>query len=397
MSRRLLTTLPLLFLLAATAAAGPLTADMKRVEAIRGLTFDHDVRNVTIERSSLRDHLRSEMAKGMPYSTDDYVLVLKALQLVDNTNEKDDVFGRMLALYEQQVLAYYDPLGHVYYSISGLPAAISLAGNAKQMHDFIESIRLHELTHALQDQHFHVGEKDRALVRDTDGGLAYHALLEGEATVVMLAYMLDKSGIPLDDAAKNDTIIDAMANAANAPDAVDPSTPKYFVESMKFPYLDGMRLVMLAYKRGGWKEVDRLHADPPRSTSEVMHPETYFARIDKGGAPRAPFDWKPLDGVTNPLTVEHLGEFHWNFLVGAKASEGWVDDRVTIAQNAFCQPTVLAETRWADAAHATAFRDSYLAFLRGRGIDPRFATTADGNVVRIAYGADDVLMQRFIP
>jgi len=394
MSRRLV-IVPLLFLLAGAASASPLTADMKRVEVIRGLTFLHDVRNETIERSTLREHLRAEMSKGMPYSTDDYVLVLRALQLVDKKSDKDDVFGRMLALYESQVLAYYDPLTHVYYSISGLPSAISLAGNANQMHDFVESIRLHELTHALQDQRFHVGDRDRTLVHDTDGGLAYHALLEGEATVVMMAYMLEKSGMSLTDAVKNDTLLDSLAGAANAPDSVDPSTPRYFVESMKFPYIDGMRLVLLAYKRGGWKEVDRLHADPPRTTSEVLHPETYFARIDGGGAARAAFDPKPFDGVANPLTVEHLGEFHWRYLVGEKSSAGWVDDRVTVAQDAFCQPTVLAETRWSDAAHAEAFRDAYLGFLRGRGIDPRFAT--DGNTVRVAYGADDVLMQRFIP
>ncbi|HEY6138296.1 MAG TPA: hypothetical protein VI670_11080, partial [Thermoanaerobaculia bacterium] len=61
MSRRLLTAIPLFFLLAGAAVAGPLTADMKRVEAIRGLTFLHDVRNVNIERSTLREHLRAEM------------------------------------------------------------------------------------------------------------------------------------------------------------------------------------------------------------------------------------------------------------------------------------------------------------------------------------------------
>jgi len=394
MLRRLWALLTALFLVAGAAAAGPLTADMKRVEVIRGLTFLHDVRTVAIERSTLRERLRNEMAKGMPYSTDDYAVVLRTLQLVDG--EKGDVFGRMLALYESQVLAYYDPLAHVYYSISGLPAAISLAGDAKQMHEFIKGIQIHELTHALQDQRFHVGDRDRTLVHDTDGGLAYHALLEGEASVVMLAYMLDKNGITLKDAVDNDSMMDTLTNAAGATDgSIDADTPRYFIESMKFPYLDGMRLVMLAYKRGGWKAVDALHADPPRTTREVLHPDEYFARIDRGGAPAPDFKPLPFDGVANPLTVEHLGEFHWRFLVGEKSATGWADDRVTIAEDSHCQPTVLAETRWDNAQEAEAFRSAYLAFLRGRGINPDFAT--DDNVVRFAYGADYVLMHRFIP
>ena len=45
-------------------------------------------------------------------------------------------------------------------------------------------INVHELTHALQDQHFHIGERDLALRDDTDANLAYHAVIEGEASLV---------------------------------------------------------------------------------------------------------------------------------------------------------------------------------------------------------------------
>src|SRR2546423_1299106 len=114
MFRRLLPFIVFLFVPVAHAAS-PLAGPMKQVERIRGLTFLHDVAHIEIGRDELRDKLREQMVKTMPYSTDDYALVLRALQLVDD--DKTDLVGRMLALYESQVLAFYDPLTHKYYSI----------------------------------------------------------------------------------------------------------------------------------------------------------------------------------------------------------------------------------------------------------------------------------------
>ena len=47
---------------------------------------------------------------------------------------------------------------------------------------------------------------------------------------------------------------------------VDPAAPKYFTDMLQFPYLDGLSFVVAAYRRGGWKELDRIHTNPPRST-----------------------------------------------------------------------------------------------------------------------------------
>ena len=53
---------------------------------------------------------------------------------------------------------------------------------------------------------------------------------------------------------------------------------------------------------------------------------------------------KNLEAVLEALTVEHLGQFHWNFLVGKDNARGWASDRVTIVQDATCEATVLVET-----------------------------------------------------
>ena len=74
-----------------------------------------------------------------------------------------------------------------------------------------------------REQHVHDGGRvqsnadgEAALRRDTDGELAYHALLEGEATLVMLDYLLSKSGQSFDEAVKSDFLINALGGAAAA-------------------------------------------------------------------------------------------------------------------------------------------------------------------------------------
>jgi hypothetical protein len=370
MSRSVKLLASILLLLGNTSVASPLDKEMREVERLRGLTFLHGVVQKTIDRSQLRSLIRDQMAKSIPYSVDDYVQVLMALQLVDASTP--DVLDRMFKLYDSQVLAFYDPMTHTYFAIRQLPESLAGISDAGALR---ESVVMHELTHALQDQRFSATARDRALQHDTDGELAYHSLLEGEATLVMLDYLLEKSGQSFDEAVKNDFLINALGAASTSDKAIDSAAPTYFVEVLKFPYLEGLKLVVQAYRRGGWKEIDRLHGNPPRTTREVLHPEEYFARLARGEKGAPPFDPPASPDV---ITTERLGEFHWRYLVGDRA-EGWVDDRVVVK----CDGNVSTETRWETAAKATAFRDAYAAFLRERGIEPQ--VSMQGTTVKIAY------------
>jgi hypothetical protein len=388
MPRRLAAiALTTIFFLAATASAGDLAAAMKEVERLRGVTFEHPVATRTVPRSELPQLLRAQMEKSLPYSADDYALILRALQLVD-AGDQSNLVGKMMELYESQVLAFYDPLSHTYFALSELPPAASSLGAGSDL--LTESVVIHELTHALQDQRFAAGARDLALQRDTDAALAYHSVLEGEATLVMLAWMANKVGQSVDVMMQNDSLVAGIAAAASADTSIGASTPRYFVEELKFPYVEGLRFVVAAYKHGGgWKGLDAVHAHPPRSTREVLHPDEYFARVARGDFAALSFD----NRAPSALTVEHLGEFHWRFLVGDAAS-GWIDDRVVVAQDERCEPTVLVETSWESADRARAFRSAYEQFLRGRGIIAD--SHLDGTRVRVAYGADSILAAHFV-
>ena len=226
----------------------------------------------------------------------------------------------------------------------------------------------------MQDQHWNIGAKDKQYRADTDAGLAYHALLEGEAVLVMMANLLDTMGVKLDDALKQDALVNALKTAAQSDQfssGMD-DAPKYFVDMMKFPYLDGLTFVIAAYQRGGWKELDRVHANPPRSTREILHPEDYYSgklKLDK-------FDETQPEGA---LGVEHLGEFHLAYLAGADNAQGWLGDRAVIMKNG----RVDVETKWESPEAAAKFAGGYSAFLESRKLAAK--VTRDGAVVRATY------------
>ena len=158
MSKRLIF---LVLLIAASLRADELKKPMADVERLRGLTFLHDVAQRTIERSDLRDVLRREIAKSLPYSADDYARVLQALQLVDP--KQPALIEKMLDLYESQVLAFYDPLSHTYFAIRQMPPALKNVTGSESLR---QSVVVHELTHAMQDQRFEASKRDRALQQD---------------------------------------------------------------------------------------------------------------------------------------------------------------------------------------------------------------------------------------
>ncbi|MGZ8798194.1 MAG: hypothetical protein ACXW2F_12680 [Thermoanaerobaculia bacterium] len=369
-------------LVAATAQAGSLRRQMNVVEKLRGARFTREVITVTLDRRDLPKHLRRQVEKTTPYSLEDYGTILKALYLVDpGVRNLIPTFFRLL---QQQVLAYYDPLTNTYYAIRGVPPGMQIDSRTGVMR---QAVAVHELTHALQDQRFGIGRTDLALRDDWDASLAFHAVIEGEASLVMLSFVAGMTGRSLGELVSNDLFLDSALAAAEK--TVPQGTPRYLVDSLEFPYVAGLRFVAAAYKRGGWPAVDALYADPPRSTREVMHPDEYFA----GRRYPTSLVRKAVHLEGGVLSVEHVGAFHWSFLVGADNAHGWIDDRVTIEQNALCMPTVTVETRWESDADAARFAAAYERFLRERS--PEAIVVREGSAVRAAYGADDARIAEF--
>jgi hypothetical protein len=178
-----------------------------------------------------------------------------------------------------------------------------------------EVIYAHELTHALEDQTFDLGDPR---VRGDDTQQAYTALAEGSATFLETRYerkFLD-GAVTARRIAKSKP--SATERAASGPDA-------YAENSFRFAYLDGARFVARLQRAGGWRMVDRAFgAKPPTTSEEILHPDKYLA-----GETRSPVTIvaEPALGTGyKRLAQGQLGEFDTSqmLLLGAQA-----DDEIT--------------------------------------------------------------------
>jgi hypothetical protein len=134
-------------------------------------------------------------------------------------------------------------------------------------------VLVHELTHALDDQHFDLLRLSRAAAGDADRLRALDALIEGDATRVELSYV--------------DTQPAADRAAVRRAYDYDPPLRTYADNARYFPYTTGRDFVAALVRTGGNKAVDAAFGAPPGSTAQVIDPAKYAGRTAPVGV-RAP-------------------------------------------------------------------------------------------------------------
>jgi hypothetical protein len=171
----------------------------------------------------------------------------------------------------------------------------------------------HELTHALQDQHFSLRVRKRLGFETPDAEAAWQALVEGDATAVMAELSLAPLG-------KHFTILADSGEAAQlAPPAaraaaggIDSelflSAPTIVREGLSFPYVHGLRYVMSLYRDGGWPAVDAAFVHPPASTEQIIHAERIDNTLDAPISIEIPDVRGMLGTAYEPVSNGTLGE-----------------------------------------------------------------------------------------
>jgi hypothetical protein len=199
---------------------------------------------------------------------------------------------------------------------------------------------IHEHTHALQDQHFDL-EKLKARNPDfSDGGLALDALIEGDATNIMLEHALglEIHRVPLMGAALALTLSNpdqALEMGGIGPDAdAMRAAPRVLREGLLFSYLRGLTFCLHLRGHGGSALVDRAFAAPPVSSSQILHPKKY---LDPGDAPREIALSPPAEVQWHRAAEGALGEFYISVLFrtfdiegATAAAAGWDGDRFIV-------------------------------------------------------------------
>jgi hypothetical protein len=149
----------------------------------------------------------------------------------------------------------------------------------------------HELTHALEDQHFRL--RLGRLTAPSAAAEARRAVIEGTATFVQDLYR----GRYLDDAVPLRSRIDAMRSViASGPGP-------YAVNAQAvFDYVDGGLFVYELYRRaGGFRLVDRALRHPPKRADQILHPRSWPGEsrnpaVRLGVAPMLRSGWRPVGG-----------------------------------------------------------------------------------------------------
>lgn len=162
----------------------------------------------------------------------------------------------LIKLLTEQVAGYYDPKAREFH----LADWLNLDGQ--------KPVMAHELTHALQDQHFNLQRFEKWPRGDSDAELAAHALVEGDATLAMTAYMT-----------RNPLIALAFARSIQSGLSTEQFdlAPRALRETLIFPYLQGMAWATYVHRKGGWSLVSKAYTRLPQSTEQILHPEKYFS------------------------------------------------------------------------------------------------------------------------
>jgi len=229
---------------------------LKETSEIRQLSILHPVQSSTQSREEIErmliKNLDEEMTPGQIHAAE---ITLKKLDLAPGDFQYR---AFMLRLLTEQVAGYYDPRTQEFH----LADWIDLDGQ--------KPIMAHELTHALQDQHFNLRRFEHWPKGDSDAELAAHALIEGDATLTMALYVATN---PLRALA----FLKSLGATGMSTAELD-KAPRALRETLLFPYQEGTDWTRTLYKQGGWERVSKAFVELPQSTEQILHPEKYFAR-----------------------------------------------------------------------------------------------------------------------
>src|SRR6202790_5881588 len=226
----------------------------------------------------------------------------------------------------------------------------------------------HELTHALQDQHFHIDKWTDAAKPNDDAELARDAVLEGSAMAAMLDYGVGGKGSIRDLVDFYPALL--MGDLDSSPELS--KAPKVLQDELLFPYLAGIKFTQHLLKAAnGWPDFYKVFDKPPVSTQQIMHPDLYLqgvvpAKIELPAAKGVvSSDWKKLD--ENDMGEFGVQEILKQFLPKNRSTTlaaAWAGDRYAIFENPKNKRTLLLfRIRLASDAAAARFFGAYSEIL----------------------------------
>lgn len=313
---------------------------MRFVQDARGLAYKAPVEVALLPDKAFRERLRSleeEQTDEDRELIETNERVLRALGLLEGDVDLDEAMDSLLG---SAVAGFYDF------------EADDLVVRGERLSAGVRVTFVHELTHALQDQHFDL-DREELDDRDDEASQAFDALVEGDAVRVEQLYL---DTLPADEQkAAQDEELEAAAG-------IDLSIPRILLESIAFPYAVGPAFAAAVVRAGGQPRLDEAYRVPPTTSEQIIHPDLYLA------------DGEPPREVPDPAADEEkidegvVGEFAFILVLqrildqrnAVIASNGWGGDRYVAWDDGdrTCVRTNLVMDTAADAAEmADALRE----------------------------------------
>jgi hypothetical protein len=206
-----------------------------------------------------------------------------------------DLDSFMVELLTEQIAGLYDPKGHEFYIANWIPL------------DDQRMVMAHELTHALEDQHFQIEPWLKAARPNDDAEFAREAFLEGSATAAMIDYLLQGTGKSLNNMPEFDPSL-LTGDLGSSPSLQ--KAPPFIKDTLIFPYFSGMTFTAAVLKPVGWSSLGKVFSNPPVSTQQIMHPNLYKSRHVPEAVTLPAIDGK-LGKDWKKLCENLMGEFGW--------------------------------------------------------------------------------------
>lgn len=293
--------------------AGQIAELVLATEQVRGLPFLTQPTIAILSPAELEARVRADIAEEI--DPDELAVDSRLLKLMGLLDPSDDLEQMLIDLYGEQVAGFYD----------GETKEMVVGGEASELTPYIKSVVVHELVHALTDQHFLFNEDYEEMWDEQryEEASAFQALIEGDATYFQLVYMQE---LPLAEQLALATEALELYEASSTSDSV----PAWILNDLAFPYESGQVFVESLVSSGGIAAVDSAYTNRPMTTEVIMHPSRYAAGEQT-------LDIPPLEVELEGYAIHEASTYgEWGLRVlldesaapgvSAQAANGWGGD-----------------------------------------------------------------------
>ncbi|ELZ33966.1 hypothetical protein C474_03365 [Halogeometricum pallidum JCM 14848] len=346
---------------------------MARVEYLRHEEFTENVSVDVLTRTEYRQRSANRSANQSAEAAAFDEWNNQVWEALFVTGEENDSQEAISGTQGSSVAGFYSPRND----------AITIITNSPDSPTIDNATLVHELTHALQDQHYDL-TSEKYSAETQDGELAVDGAIEGDAKYVELRYASMCGGewacVPTPT---------AEGGSGGSGGSIN-----YGIFLTIFqPYSDGPVYVHDVLERGGWDALDEMMRNPPASTEQTIHstdeepvPISFRSRATNGWSTFSEqgqggsdtlgeasiftmFWYQARTANADTVPVRDISETesrYDTYNYDAVPSNGWANDRLFPYEKSTGSGEEYGYvwvTEWDTEGDAREFRDAYLNIL----------------------------------